>query len=154
MEIKAPDNFASAPKPWLFLAGSIELGMAEQWQEKMVAYLAGWTVLNPRRADWDASWEQSLFCPKFVEQVEWELAGLEGADVVCFHFDPATKSLVTLFELGLFRQKAIVHCPTGFWRKGNVDVVCRRYSIPQVESLEELAFMAMKRLAVIVGYEL
>jgi len=61
------------------------------------------------------------------------------------YFDPNTKSPITLLELGLFtvvdrvvKQKIIVCCPTGFWRKGNVDVVCRRYGIKQVPNFPSL----------------
>jgi len=31
----------------------------------------------------------------------------------------------------------IVICPEGFWKKGNVDIVCERYKVKQVEKLEE-----------------
>jgi hypothetical protein len=32
----------------------------------------------------------------------------------------------------------IVCCPEGFWRKGNVDIVCSRYNVQQVQNIEEL----------------
>ena len=35
-------------------------------------------------------------------------------------------------------KKVIVCCPIGFWRKGNIDVVCQRYHIKQVETINEL----------------
>ena len=56
------------------------------------------------------------------------------------YFDPNTKSPISLLELGLFAQskKLIVCCPEGFWRKGNVDIVCDRYNIPNYDSLEKL----------------
>lgn len=38
---------------------------------------------------------------------------------------------------GLFPEKVIVICPDGFWRKGNVDIVCERFGIKQVVSLFE-----------------
>ena len=28
-------------------------------------------------------------------------------------------------------------CPEGFWRKGNVDIVCERFGIPCVEDFEQ-----------------
>lgn len=31
----------------------------------------------------------------------------------------------------------IVIFPEGFWKKGNVDIVCERYKVKQVEKLEE-----------------
>lgn len=45
-----------------------------------------------------------------------------------------------MLELGLFAQygsKLIVCCPDGFYRKGNIDIVCERYKITQVPSLKE-----------------
>jgi len=65
---------------------------------------------------------------------------LEMADTILLYFDPKTKSPISLLELGLFAKsgKMMVCCPEGFWRKGNVDIVCERYRIPQFESLEEL----------------
>ena len=40
----------------VFLAGSIEMGAAEDWQTRLVASLDGVVALNPRRAAWDSSW--------------------------------------------------------------------------------------------------
>ena len=64
------------------------------------------------------------------------------------YFAPETKAPITLLELGLFARtgKAVVCCPEGFWRKGNVDVVCRMYDIPQVVTLDELIGAARRRL--------
>ena len=59
------------------------------------------------------------------------------ADVIVMYFDPNTKSVVTMLELGLFAAKTlIVICPEGFWRKGNVDMVCKRYNIGTASNLE------------------
>jgi hypothetical protein len=46
-EIKAP-KFVSDKVATIFLAGSIEMGAAEMWQERVVRLLANsyWTVLN------------------------------------------------------------------------------------------------------------
>ena len=56
---------------YVFLAGSIEMGIAEKWQDKVVKELehSVWTVLNPRRDDWDSSWEQTTENYQFVKQV-------------------------------------------------------------------------------------
>ena len=115
------------------------MGVAEAWQEKIVGLFPNITLLNPSRDDWDSSWEQSKDNPQFREQVEWELQAMEDANLVVFHFDPMTKSPITLLELGIFKHKALVHCPEGFWRKGNLDIVCQRYNIPQVASYDGLS---------------
>ncbi len=141
--ITAPETLAIEGQS-IFLAGSIEQDTAENWQDRLIRQLseAAWqgTILNPRRAEWDASWEQVATNPQFAEQVNWELAALENADRIALYFDPNTRSPISLLELGLFARtgKMIVYCPTGFWRKGNVDIVCQRYQVRQVESFEEL----------------
>jgi len=119
----------------VFLAGSIEMGVAEDWQTKLsneLVNIPNLTILNPRRPQWDNSWKQSLDNPVFKEQVDWELDGIEKADLVIFYFDPNTKSPITLLELGAVTQmvrlekRIIVCCPEGFYRKGNVDIVVHR----------------------------
>jgi hypothetical protein len=135
----------------VFLAGSIDLGLAEDWQKRFEQALADLdiVVLNPRRDAWDATWEQSIQNPNFRGQVEWELEGHERADVIAFYFAPATKAPVTLLELGLAARtgKAVVCCPEGFWRRGNVEVVCARYGMAMVEGLGELIEAVCGRLS-------
>jgi hypothetical protein len=136
--------------PSVFLAGSIEMGLAEYWQDELERALADLDVLilNPRREAWDASWVQSIDNPLFREQVEWEMSALERADIVAMYFAPDTKAPVTLLELGL-RARAgslIVCCPAGYWRHGNVEIVCRRFDLPIVTTLPELVTFVRKRL--------
>jgi len=140
-EVKAPVRPELETR--VFLAGSIEMGMAENWQQRVVAAMSeagGVVILNPRRDDWDGSWDQTAADPRFFEQVSWELDMLEAADIVVMYLDPATKSPVSLLELGLHARsgKLRVCCPDGFWRKGNVEVVCQRHRIPLFETLDEL----------------
>lgn len=134
---------ARAATRTVFLAGSIDLGKTANWQADLAAALADCpgTLLNPRRPQWDASWRTEADSPPFREQVEWELAGMESASLIAFYFAPQSQAPVTLLELGLAARggKAIVCCPAGFWRKGNVDIVCARYRVPMVGSIEELS---------------
>lgn len=134
----------------VFLAGSIEMGRAEPWQPTVEDALADLPIalLNPRRDEWDASWEQSIANPVFRGQVEWELAGLEHAAVVAMYFVPGTQSPITLLELGLLASsgKLVVCCPEGFWRRGNVEVVCARYGVPMVADLSALIQAIRERL--------
>jgi hypothetical protein len=55
------------------------------------------------------------------------------------YLDPNTKSPISLLELGLHAtsKKLYVVCPDGFWRKGNVEMVCSVYDIPLFNTLEE-----------------
>lgn len=131
----------TSPEYTIFLAGSIEMGAAIDWQNQLTELfkdLPG-IILNPRRDEWDSSWEQKITNVKFKEQVEWELDAQDMADKILMYFDPNTKSPITLLELGLYAdsKKLVVCCPDGFWRKGNVDIVCKRYRIWQVDSLVE-----------------
>lgn len=157
-EIKAPEFFDPIRKnynktwnklglmqnsvPQIFLAGSIEMGKAELWQDRAVKMFNTWDciVLNPRRDDWDSSWKQSKDDPKFLEQVTWEQVGLAMSDVILFYFDPETQSPITLMELGLVAglgKDAVVVCPEGFYRKGNVDILCDRFDLVQFDTLEK-----------------
>lgn len=135
----------------IFLAGSIEMGVAEEWQHKIETALKpyGGIIYNPRRDAWDSSWKQSPEEPKFVEQVEWELDALDDSDLIAMYLQAGTKSPISMMELGLhapssffhklFRRpsRLIVYCPEGFWKKGNVDIVCKRHRLETVESFDE-----------------
>lgn len=120
--------------PTVFLAGSIEMGNCDHWQSKVINAFRGEdvTFYNPRRDDWDSSWEQNLNSPNFYEQVSWEFDMLMDANFIYMYIDPSTKSPISLLELGMFAQSAkmIVCCPDGFYRKGNVDVVCQKFRVP------------------------
>lgn len=149
VEIQSPhtraiDNFS------VFLGGSIEMDTAERWQDRIKSDLAQLdvTVLNPRRDDWDTSILQKASDPKFSQQVNWELNSLEVSNLIVFYFDPNTKSPITLLELGLFANtgKVIVCCPDGFWRKGNVEIICDRYNIPLVEKYNDLVSLVKQRI--------
>jgi hypothetical protein len=151
--LKPPAPLELAPgERSVFLAGSIEMGAAGPWQAAVERALSDdpVTVLNPRRDEWDATWEQSIRHPAFRGQVEWELDAQEAATVIAMYFDPGTKAPVTLLELGLFARtgKVVVSCPPGFWRRGNVEVICARFGLPLVESLDDLVPLVRNRLGV------
>lgn len=127
----------------IFLAGSIDMGNAIDWQNEIISHFKeneNLCFLNPRRKDWDSSWKQTIENSHFKEQVNWELDALERADLIVFYFAPTSKAPISLLELGLFarNKNIIVCCPIGYWRKGNVDIVCQRFGVRQVENLEEL----------------
>ena len=126
----------------IFLAGSIEMGKARDWQTEVQDKLKLLDVVlyNPRREDWDASWTQDISNDDFRGQVEWELDYLDKADLILFYFDPNTKAPITLMELGLFAKsgKCLVCCPQGYWRRGNVQIVCARYKIPLMDNIHQL----------------
>ena len=124
----------------IFLAGSIEMGKAIDFQRTIIESSTHipYIFYNPRRNDWDSSWEQKESNPQFSKQVNWEMNMLDLCDIIFMYFSPETKSPISLLELGLYADstKMIVCCPDEFWRKGNVDIVCSRYNIPVYNTLD------------------
>lgn len=131
----------------IFLAGSIENGKAEPWQEKLVNIFKNKniTFFNPRRDNWNPNIIQSIDDPDFNQQVNWELDAIELSDIIIFYFDPTTISPITLLELGRVTsnykessQQVYVCCPEGYFRKGNIEIVCNREKVTLVNSFEDL----------------
>lgn len=120
-------------EPIIFLGGSIEMDGATLWQDRVIGSLSNEniTILNPRRDNWDSSWAQDPTPgTPFHEQVTWELDGQDMADILVYYFDPNTKSPITLLELGMFvAEDTHVYCPKGFWRYGNVKILCARLNV-------------------------
>jgi len=129
----------------LFLAGSIEMGKAIDWQKTIEKELKDYNgnIFNPRRDDWDSSWQQDIKNDQFREQVEWELEALENSDYILMYYAPNTISPISLLEMGLHAKsgKMIVCCPDGYERKGNVDIICKKYGIPIVDNIDNLINM-------------
>lgn len=144
------ENFFKSPepideikfdKPTIFLAGSIEMDKAINWQKECEHQLSdNYILFNPRRESWDASWKQEIQNPQFKEQVEWELNALEKADIIIMYFVKETLSPISLLEFGLFAKsgKLKVVVDPEFWRKGNIDIVCEKYGVEQFETLDHL----------------
>lgn len=151
-------NADSLSRVSVFLAGSIEMGAAVDWQTAVTNTLSDLpiNIFNPRRDDWDSSWKQDISHPKFREQVEWELDHLTVADFVLFNFDPDTKAPITLLELGLATTGGgsnFVCCPPGFWRRGNVQIVCDRFNMPLFDGLDDAVTALIKAIKEHPQYE-
>ena len=146
--IYAPHSFTPQGKS-VFLAGTIDQG-SSTWQESVVRSLSHLpvTILNPHRPDWDSTWMQDISCEPLREQITWELDMFEATDIIAMHVGRDSKAPISLLELGLFAKsgKMIVACPEGFYRRGNVQVVCKRFGVELVNSLEELIQGIEKRL--------
>lgn len=128
----------------IFLGGSIDMGSAENWQDRLTNDLSEYgddlVLANPRRDDWDSTWKQDP-TPKtqFFEQVSWELYHQETATFIVYYFAANSMSPITLLELGLFAgNNVLVCCPTEFYRYGNVKMVCDRYHIAMTETYEDM----------------
>lgn len=113
----------------IFLAGTIDNGDSENWQTELVKRLMPYDVniFNPRRDDWNPD----STIDDLKSQINWEMDALNDAMFIVMYLAPNSKSPVSLMELGLHADQPIaVCCPEGFWRKTNVEVVCKRYDIP------------------------
>jgi hypothetical protein len=137
----------------LFLAGSIEMGLAQDWQKDACRILGeAFQIYNPRRKDWDNKWNHDS--AELYRQITWEQERIMSSDIVLFYFDPETKSPVTLLELGqcleVDDKSIIVVCPDGFWKKTNVVLTCERYGVPVSnyldKTLNDLFMVGMNRL--------
>jgi nucleoside 2-deoxyribosyltransferase len=139
---KAPEPLIFNQFPSIFLAGSIDMGTAADWQTELSNHIANTNIniYNPRRNDWDSSWEQKVENPQFNQQVNWELAAMEKADLIIMNFLPDSQSPITLLELGLHAasKKLMVCCPDAFYRSGNMHIVCNNYNIPLFKNMKEL----------------
>jgi len=142
-------SFRDFNKPSVFLAGSIEMGKAENWQLTATELFIknGFVVFNPRRPDWNPDWIQSMESPEFLQQVHWEDQALNVADHIIVYLQPGTISPISIGEAYLHAKsgKLVVICPHGFHRKGNIDYLCFRYNVPQFDSVALAAEYLIKK---------
>ena len=146
-----PDNISYRDRsnpyrkiPSIFLGGTIDMGNSIDWQQDTINRISSfrpliYNIFNPRRKDWDSSWEQSFENPQFYQQVMWEMNALEQSDIILIYFKAGSQSPISLLELGLYARsgKISVVCEDGFWRKGNVDIVCNIHNIPMYENIAD-----------------
>lgn len=126
----------SDPEIRLFLAGSIEMGKAKNWQADIAKQLTD-TVnqelaaahkglmptlifYNPRRTE--------NFTPEMeVKQIEWEQERLEKADYIFMYIQADTKSPISLLEFGEFMRtgKLFLSCNSTFYRYQNLRITAK-----------------------------
>jgi hypothetical protein len=141
--VQPPNQAPATTQLKIFLAGSIEQGQAEDWQNQVQQALNSLDccLFNPRRTDWDSSWAQSIDHPEFTKQVVWEMERILESDLVIFYFQPGTLSPISVGEFyyaAAMGLNVMVCCPKGFWRKGNIDIVATRHNIRQYDNLQAL----------------
>ena len=163
IEVIKPDNktkFSTENSIKIFLAGSIEMGKAIDWQDDITNRINEFsfttgniTIYNPRRDSWDSNWEQSEINPEFRYQVNWELNKLEESDIIFLNFVEDTMSPISLLELGHFASsgKIIACAPKKFYRRGNVEVVCSRFSVPLFDDYEYAFASLISRIELIMN---
>lgn len=137
-------------RPSVILYGSIEPDPAKDWQTSLATLLSDLpiAIINPRCDAWDCTWVEDVSDARFKAQVEWEMDHAKVADVIAFYFKPGTLTPITLLELGMYAGtgKAVVCCPAGFYKRGNVQLVCARYEIDLLDTLEELESIIRSKL--------
>jgi hypothetical protein len=135
--------------PTVFLSGSID-APPTTWRSVITNQLSSYpvTILNPHREDWDSSWIDDVSFAPFVQQTNWELEGMENADVIAVFLGREAKAPISLMEMGLWARsgKVIVCCPRGFWKRGNVMLVCKKYKIDVAENIMELGEKVLAKL--------
>ena len=140
---------------FIFFAGSTATTSSTPWRTALIHNLSHYsttpqpiTILNPHRSDWDSTWIESPAFAPWAEQVSWELNAQELADIIVFYFDPDTQAPISLLELGLFVKsgKCVVCCPEGYWKWGNVVLVCKRWGVEVVGTLAELGEAVVRKL--------
>lgn len=131
----------------IFLAGSIEMGKAPEWQKEIIKTLAHhpFAIYNPRRGP-EFKWEAGNDA-LFKEQVDWEHKHLTESSIIAMFISGETKAPISLMEMGMFATsgRLILACEKNFWRFGNVEWVCRYYGITLVHSLDDLVVEVEKR---------
>ena len=152
MKIHTPEDGKLVEDDWvrpsIFLAGTIDMGNSIDWQTQTISALSDYDVniFNPRRNDWDSSWEQRATNEQFRYQVEWELKHLRRADVVFINILPDSKSPITLLEMGLFIHKSIIVCPDQFYRSGNIQITAEFFYAPFFSDFESGILRLRRRL--------
>ncbi|KAI0161428.1 hypothetical protein GGR57DRAFT_454760 [Xylariaceae sp. FL1272] len=149
--INAPSQDAVIHEKSVFLAGTTTRGADVDWREKLSALLAecSITIFNPNRPDWDSSWREEINFDPYREQVEWELEKQMEADLVVVYFGPETLAPISLLEFGLSAQvpgKVIAVAPEGYKRRGNVQIVCRKFNIKFLDAIDKLHEVILERL--------
>lgn len=128
----------------IFLAGTIDNGDSENWQNKLIdtllffnadnrdlgedLSLGNLIIYNPRREYWHAD----ILDEELEKQIKWEQDHLDTSDIIVMYLADNSKSPVSLLELGLYgpQGKMIVFCTNKFYRYMNVKLTCDKYYIP------------------------
>jgi hypothetical protein len=122
----------------VFLAGTV----AGDWRQRVMESLrdADVTIIDPRRSDWDSSWDENADDARFRVQTEWELEAQERASIIAMYLSPESEASVSLLELGISagRGNVVVCCLDGFWCKRLVDIVCRRHGLTTAPDLSAM----------------
>lgn len=147
-----PPQRPQLDRPSVVLYGAIEKEPDDNWASRLSDHLDSLPVaiLNPRCKAWNSDWKEDISFAPFREQVAWEMDQAEIADILVFYFMPGTLTPIALLELGMhaarYGEKCVVCCPEGFYKRGNVQIVCKKFNAEFVEDLDTLAAVVKGRL--------
>ena len=160
-----PDNYQKVDKDFysdkyikIFLAGTIDNGDSENWQDKLMSKLQWYwlspdseedpgfdyalgadegndiVIFNPRRENWNSDSTNE----DVINQIKWEQDHLDKADLIIMYLADNSKSPISLLELGLYgpQGKMLVCCSNKFYRYNNVKCTCEKYNIDLFESTD------------------
>ena len=126
----------------IFLAGAIDMGRADEWQDKIIDMLE-WNdnlvLLNPRR---------EAFTPETLDpQIRWELDALARSDVIIMWFPKDAAAPISFLETGLYMAsgKLVIGAEAGFYRRRNLELTCEHYGVELWGTLGQIAEAALKR---------
>ncbi|KAF9738037.1 hypothetical protein PMIN01_03320 [Paraphaeosphaeria minitans] len=157
-KIHFPPAYPTLTCPSLILFGTIEASSTSDWATNLTNHLSDLPIqiLNPRRDDWDSSWVEDASFPPFKEQVEWEMHFPAEVGLIVIFFKAGSLCPVSLIELGMYASvrpgETVVCCEEGFWKKGNVDVVCKKFGVEVVRTVGELERCVRGRMVGLCGY--
>lgn len=119
-----PTECTEKTKFSVFLAGSIDMGAAPDWQAHISDLVDDLdiNIFNPRR----------ITTPDDVKaQIEWELRHLEMADMIVMYLSPTGLAPISLLEFGLYIKsgKLLVCCPPDYMRAENVRTTAEFYGM-------------------------
>src|SRR5258708_2912959 len=119
----------------VFLAGAIDMGAAENWQNHVIESLSDLpdlVLINPRR---------ERFTPDTLdEQIDWELDALENANLILMWLPGTSLAPVSLFEAGLYwkAHNFIIGAGRDYYRRRNLEITGNRYEVPVHDDLQYL----------------
>ena len=140
--IECPNSESIDPNEQsLFLAGGIT--NCPNWQLEVVTMLedSDWTIINPRRTDFDLG-NHGLLGP----QIEWEHQRLRQASAILFWFPAQTLCPITLYELGAWSmtdKPLFVGTHPEYQRKHDVKVQTKLVR-PEIEVMDSLKKLVLQ----------
>ena len=150
--IHFPPKYPDINRPSVVLFGTIEKDPINNWASSLSTSLSDLEIqiLNPRRDDWDHTWKEDISFAPFRENVEWEMAHAEKADVIVLCFRAGSECHITLLELGMhaarYGERIVVCCEEGFHKRGNVEIVCGKFKAACVKTRDELHKVVRQRM--------